>query len=138
MIGSRIFSILVHYKVSTEQINTNNLFIACICLLMPYFAVDNFSILLSFLAFEVCCGIWFPAIGTLRGQYIPERTRATIMNFFRVPLNFLVAVVLLEISNIDNSTVFAICGLWLFLSFMLATVFRFITLGRNVINIKLK
>jgi MFS transporter, MFS domain-containing protein family, molybdate-anion transporter len=53
--------------------------------------------MLSFMVFEACVGLYFPSIGTLRSQYIPEANRSTIMNLFRVPLNFLVVVVLLKV-----------------------------------------
>lgn len=67
----------------------------------------------SFLSFEVCCGLYFPCIGTLRGKYIPENTRAAIMNFFRVPLNLLVVLVLVQVGSLSNETVFTICVVWL-------------------------
>jgi hypothetical protein len=53
-------------------------------------------VVLAFLIFEVCCGIYFPCFGTLRGMYIPEDRRAAVMNFFRVPLNALVVIVLIK------------------------------------------
>jgi len=120
MIGSSIFSILTKYKIQVERIAVYMLLFAAFSLFVPYIIADKFQIFLSFLAFEVCCGIWFPTAGTLRGQYIPERTRSAIMNFFRAPLNFLVVIVLLKISKFANETVFAICSLWLTISFFLA------------------
>ena len=69
----------------------------------------------SFNLFEVCCGLYFPvslvkgptntfptlsliqAIGTLRGRYVPEETRATVMNIFRVPLNLIVVSILVKV-----------------------------------------
>jgi len=33
--------------------------------------------------FEACVGVYFPAIGTIRAKYVPERQQATIMNIFR-------------------------------------------------------
>lgn len=40
----------------------------------------------------------------MRSQYIPEDSRSTIMNFFRIPLNIFVCVVLYNVSD-------TICGL---------------------------
>ncbi len=37
--------------------------------------------------------------GTLRSIYVPESTRAGVMNFFRIPLNAFVVVVLLKVSS---------------------------------------
>jgi hypothetical protein len=52
------------------------------------------AILFGFCVFEVACGVYFPSIGTLRGRFIPEEVRSTIMNFFRIGLNLIVVVVL--------------------------------------------
>jgi len=38
----------------------------------------------------------------MRSQYIPEEARSTIMNFFRIPLNLFVCVVLYNVSNQKN------------------------------------
>ena len=51
----------------------------------------------AFLLFEVCCGMYFPIAGTVRGKYIPESCRAGVMNIFRIPLNIMVSVVLLQV-----------------------------------------
>lgn len=84
-------------------------------------------------------------MGTLRGKYIPEdvktplnthltlQTRAAVMSFFRVPLNALVVLVLvkvtrkyfcfikllLQVGDLENSTVFIICALWLAIAWAL-------------------
>merc|ERR1719215_639333 len=42
---------------------------------------------LAFLVFEACVGIYFPMIGTLKGDIVPEDMRSTIYNIYRFPLN---------------------------------------------------
>lgn len=54
--------------------------------------------LLGFCTFEACVGIFWPSIMKMRSQYIPEEARSTIMNFFRIPLNIFVCVVLYNVS----------------------------------------
>jgi len=44
------------------------------------------------------------------------------MNFFRVPLNFLVVVVLVKVGGLANSTVFMLCCAWLLAAVGLQTV----------------
>eukprot|EP00958_Prasinococcus_capsulatus_P027594 scaffold5681_cov377-Prasinococcus_capsulatus_cf.AAC.12 len=46
---------------------------------------------LAFVLFEGCVGIFWPSIMKMRAQYIPEEQRATIMNFFRIPLNIFIS-----------------------------------------------
>lgn len=53
--------------------------------------------LLGFCTFESCVGIFWPSIMKMRSQYIPEEARSTIMNFFRIPLNIFVCVVLYNV-----------------------------------------
>jgi len=53
------------------------------------------SVLCAFLFFELCCGVFFPVAGLLRSVYIPEQSRAGVMNLFRLPLNAVVVILLL-------------------------------------------
>ena len=43
----------------------------------------------SFLILETSIGLYFPSIGCLRSQLIPESHRATVTNWFRVPMNLI-------------------------------------------------
>ncbi|CAH2048400.1 unnamed protein product [Thlaspi arvense] len=54
--------------------------------------------LIGFCTFEACVGIFWPSIMKMRSQYIPEEARSTIMNFFRIPLNIFVCLVLYNVS----------------------------------------
>merc|ERR1719161_407579 len=49
----------------------------------------------AFVAFELCVGIYFPCICTLKSESVPESHRATIYNIFRAPMNGIVVSVLL-------------------------------------------
>uniref|UniRef100_A0A915PIJ7 Molybdate-anion transporter n=1 Tax=Setaria digitata TaxID=48799 RepID=A0A915PIJ7_9BILA len=59
----------------------------------------------------ICVGIFWPAMGFMRGIYIPEATRATVMNFCRVPLNGIVIIILLQ--NLTHQTIFQCCVVFL-------------------------
>ena len=56
-------------------------------------------LLLGFCIFEVCVGVFWPSIMKLRSQYVPEESRSTILNFFRIPVNVFVCVVLYNVSE---------------------------------------
>ena len=49
---------------------------------------------------KLCCGLYFPGLGTQRGKYIPEDVRATLMNIFRIGLNLIVVGVLYNIHTL--------------------------------------
>ena len=78
-------------------------------MLAPIFFADNIYVCYAaFLGFEICVGVFWPAISTLRSKHIPEESRATVMNLFRVPLNIFVCLILLYIGSLGTSDVFTI------------------------------
>lgn len=77
-----------------------------IALLFPGHAA---IIMCAFCVFEATVGIFWPAIGKVRATVVPEQTRTTIINIFRVPLNILVCTVLLMQSHLTPQSTFAIC-----------------------------
>jgi MFS transporter, MFS domain-containing protein family, molybdate-anion transporter len=97
--------------------------VAACALAVPKFTQAQEPNFIAFLLFEIACGVYFPCFGTLRGMTLPESTRATVSNFFRVPLNFLVVVVLIKVGDFEVGTVFAICALWLTVAALLMQVF---------------
>ncbi|KAG9128642.1 hypothetical protein Leryth_017114 [Lithospermum erythrorhizon] len=75
--------------------------------------------LLGFCAFEACVGVFWPSIMKMRSQYIPEEARSTIMNFFRIPLNIFVCVVLYNVDAFPISFMFGMCSAFLFVASIL-------------------
>ena len=68
----------------------------------------------AFVVFEVCVGIFWPAMGTLRGRLVPEAARSTVMNFFRMPLNAIVVLILLQ--DFKLTLIFQFCVVFLCLA----------------------
>jgi len=68
----------------------------------------------AFLVFEFTVGVYWPAIGTVKSEVVPEAIRATIYNLYRVPLNAIVCGILL--TNVGLGTAFSICAFLLVLS----------------------
>ncbi|KAE8727361.1 Rhodanese/Cell cycle control phosphatase superfamily protein isoform 1 [Hibiscus syriacus] len=75
--------------------------------------------LLGFCTFEACVGIFWPSIMKMRSQYIPEEARSTIMNFFRVPLNIFVCVVLYNVNAFPITVMFGMCSIFLLVASIL-------------------
>merc|ERR1719281_495939 len=61
---------------------------------------------LAFLVFEACVGLYFPLIGALKGDIVPEDMRSTIYNIYRFPLNVIVLLPLLL--NFSITTTFIV------------------------------
>mmetsp|Transcript_6405 Transcript_6405/g.19426 ORF Transcript_6405/g.19426 Transcript_6405/m.19426 type:complete len:461 (+) Transcript_6405:23-1405(+) len=119
MLGSSIFGVLLRWGWSVVGVLKTLLALGAAALAVPYFAQSRLYLMLGFLVFEMCVGMYFPSIGTLRSEYIPEAHRSTIMNFFRVPLNFLVVIVLLKVKHMENDVVFAIITVWMVIALCL-------------------
>ncbi|XP_073144086.1 uncharacterized protein [Henckelia pumila] len=75
--------------------------------------------LLGFCVFEACVGIFWPSIMKMRSQYIPEEARSTIMNFFRIPLNIFVCIVLYNVNAFPITVMFGMCSIFLFVASIL-------------------
>merc|ERR1719231_1368419 len=76
------------------------------CHLTVFFCQDVMVRFVAFLVFEACVGLYFPMIGTLKGDIVPEDMRATIYNLYRLPLNVIVLMPLLM--NFSISTTFSV------------------------------
>jgi hypothetical protein len=58
---------------------------------------DGMVQLLAFCLFEVMVGLFWPSMMKMRAEYVPEEMRATIINFFRIPLNLFVCIILYNV-----------------------------------------
>eukprot|EP00878_Enallax_costatus_P024001 GHUV01025585.1.p1 GENE.GHUV01025585.1~~GHUV01025585.1.p1 ORF type:complete len:450 (+),score=83.20 GHUV01025585.1:329-1678(+) len=85
--------------------------------------------MLAFCVFEVCVGIFWPSMMTMRATYVPEELRATIINMFRIPLNAFVCVVLANVEAVPMWCMFGLCVAFLGISF--ACQLRLDTLSRQ-------
>jgi hypothetical protein len=69
--------------------------------------------MLAFLVFEAMVGIFWPSMMKMRSQYVPEEVRSTVMNFFRIPLNLFVCLILYNVALFPLSAMFAMCSIFL-------------------------
>ncbi|KAI8995120.1 hypothetical protein BC832DRAFT_562197 [Gaertneriomyces semiglobifer] len=121
MLGSILFKVLLREGWKHEQIGRLTFIIATVALILPIFAKDELTLFATFNLFEFTCGLYFPTIGTLRAKLIPEETRSTIMNVFRIPLNLIVVVALLKVESTSSSTLFALCTALMGVSILFAS-----------------
>lgn len=86
MIGSQFFGILMSKNIKPEVILRNTFIISAFSLFLVNFDEifnTNFKYF-GFLIFEICVGIYFPCQSMVKGKIVPEETRSTIYNLFRV------------------------------------------------------
>jgi MFS transporter, MFS domain-containing protein family, molybdate-anion transporter len=87
--------------------------------------------LLAFCLFEALVGVFWPSMMQMRAGYLPEEMRSTIINFFRIPLNLFVCVVLANVSVIGLSQTFAMSTLLLIIAGFCCVVLDIITPNNN-------
>lgn len=104
--GSQAFGILVK-TYSVSNICRFMLALASVSILIPVVSPQTSHVLGGFMMFEVCVGLYWPCICTMKGVYVPEESRSAIYNVFRVPLNAIVLFVLL--SKITHINAFSCC-----------------------------
>ncbi|GFR19051.1 molybdate-anion transporter [Trichonephila clavata] len=119
MIGSSFYQLAYYRQVEPPVL----LFLAVVlatvsqlgCALAASY--DNINIIIasaSFFLLEIAVGIYFPAIGYIKSECIPESHRANIMNWFRVPLNVITCIILLSLHGErgagGNCVIFLICS----------------------------
>merc|ERR1719198_1914221 len=97
MTGASIFGLCSTIK--TKKVLTAAILIGAVAMLVPAHvgmsdALSRYN-LWAFVIFELCVGIYFPSICTIKSEAVPESHRATVYNLFRAPMNGIVVSVLL-------------------------------------------
>ncbi|GAB6032735.1 Molybdate-anion transporter [Chamberlinius hualienensis] len=124
MIGSSICQLATPTVYSSESVLKVTLLIGFISILTcfgsTYSSTTNLPLSFgAFLVLEVSVGMYFPTISFLRGQIVPESHRATIMNWFRLPMNAITCGGLLWLhdkNKAGNNQIFAICAVLLLIA----------------------
>lgn len=108
MVGSSLFEAVIG-NTTPERVPLFIHTAALMSLVCSVFVLGSpFGTFLVFIGYEATVGAYFPAYGTLRSNYIGEEVRATVINLFRVPLNFMVILfVLFDTLTLSNSFAFA-------------------------------
>jgi len=127
MIGSNLFKVLCNYT-TPESFMRPIVLIAALCMSVPVFMPSAQVVMfVGFLVFEFCIGIFWPAMAQMRSKYVPEEARATVMNYFRIPLNLIVVVILLK--DFQLKIIFASCVFFLLLAGISMVLLHRITLN---------
>ena len=116
MVGSQLFGVMMKRNYTPERILVFVFAASCVLLaLRPLDDLIGTNLqFYGFTLFEVCVGVYFPAMGTLKSTVVPEEMRSTIYNIYRIPLNAIVLAVLL--SGTGVTTTLSICSFLLFVA----------------------
>lgn len=149
MIGSKIYSILILKYFKPETMLTLTVYLATFSItvstVLTSSLFDSRRVLstnlcfVAFLIYEISVGMYCPVTGYLRGRIIPEKARATITNWLRVPTNFITCFTLIFIKNEDAEggkliaihSVFVVCTACLLVALLASCVFKRLYLSRK-------
>lgn len=107
MAGSSIFSVLIE-SMKIEKLCVYVCAVATSAFTLMAFSTSEVGAYMAFLFYEVSVGVYFPTMGTMKSQIVPENKRAAIYNLFRIPLNFIVLFSLL--TDLTPKQSFIICA----------------------------
>lgn len=117
-LGGSLFSVLLPcFRV--EVVSLVACVLAFVALLVPVLSTNFMAVFAAFLAVEICVGMYYPSVGVMRSQLLPSHVSATLMNFFRVPLNILVVTGTKLTDTYPAPIVFAVCAGWFCLASLL-------------------
>lgn len=112
---SMMFGSLLYKHVSTsatplpaQRILTATLALAALCFFVPGHFRDERITLWCFCIFELCCGVYYPAMASLKGKLIDDGSRASIYGILRIPLNVFVVLALSTTKEGKPPTLFVI------------------------------
>jgi MFS family permease len=118
MIGASVATIIGDNVKAVSRLMGTFLLAIVAFSILSYVAGHTPSLQMSFfgfLVFEFCCGLYFPSVGVLKSEVVPEHIRGTMYNIYRVPLNMVVVGLLL--SNISMFQCFVLCASLLTIAF---------------------
>lgn len=122
MIGGVLYSLLSLQEWKSSQILLATTSLASVALLgAVVFASHPRVSFVAYLVFELCCGLYFPAMSRSRKQILPEAHRTAILNWFRVPLNLTASIVILIFHDTSGGApwIFTVCAVLMALAAIL-------------------
>eukprot|EP00540_Astrosyne_radiata_P004124 CAMPEP_0116843468 /NCGR_PEP_ID=MMETSP0418-20121206/12106_1 /TAXON_ID=1158023 /ORGANISM="Astrosyne radiata, Strain 13vi08-1A" /LENGTH=506 /DNA_ID=CAMNT_0004474227 /DNA_START=27 /DNA_END=1547 /DNA_ORIENTATION=- len=125
MAGSSLFSILIGF-IKGEALCVGVLAVASISMALVALSSSDTLALCAMNLFEVCVGMYWPIMGTMKGAIVPEDKRAAIYNLYRIPLNFIVLFSLLTDLSSTQSFILNCCML------AIATILQTILMTRRL------
>jgi len=113
MCGASVHTIVNSVQPQKRLMATFAISIASFVVMSRVAGDQNFlkSCFVAFLMFEFCCGLYFPSMGVLKSEIVPENIRTTMYNIYRIPLNAVVVGLLL--TSISLTKCFLFCSVLL-------------------------
>lgn len=80
---------------TSSRLTLHTVALAAIALIIPVMAKSSETgVFWAFALFEICVGMYFPAMSKLKSEVVEERVRGKVYGMMRVPLNLFVVLAL--------------------------------------------
>lgn len=141
LIGGYFFNFTVRQRIAPIKVVILSVTMASLANVGAAVASANHprTSFLMYIVLEISCGVYFPAMGWLRQKILPEAHHSGIINWFRVPLNTIAAIVLLALHDTHSSqgitAIFAMCSILLVIAAVAGI--KLMVLTRNDDTLKL-
>lgn len=109
MLGSYLFNELAGTMVSHSRLIIWGFAVGAGALFATVYAKNEYITFYGFCIFEACVGIYFPAMGTLKGMIVEDGQRASVYGILRIPLNVVVVVTLSLVGKVERDNLFIFC-----------------------------
>ncbi|KAI7231958.1 major facilitator superfamily domain-containing protein [Hortaea werneckii] len=106
---------------TSSRLTLHTVALAAIALIIPVLAkASETGVFWAFALFEICVGMYFPAMSKLKSEVVEERVRGKVYGMMRVPLNLFVVLALGSTKEGDayRDTMFRTAGSLLLIAFV--------------------
>ncbi|GAB1737304.1 hypothetical protein NU219Hw_g1230t1 [Hortaea werneckii] len=121
MLGSMATSAMNLNLKTSSRLTLHTVALAAIALIIPVLAKSSETgVFWAFALFEICVGMYFPAMSKLKSEVVEERVRGKVYGMMRVPLNLFVVLALGSTKEGDayRDTMFRTAGTLLLIAFV--------------------
>ncbi|KAJ8112101.1 hypothetical protein OPT61_g5447 [Boeremia exigua] len=96
MLGSLLYNNITSASSTfpAKRVLMGTLVVASACFFVPGHFRDERLTLWCFCVFELCCGVYYPVMASIKGKLIDDSSRASVYTVLRIPLNAFVVLAL--------------------------------------------
>ena len=111
MLGSMLYNniTMTSSTFPAKKVLMGTLALASVCFFIPGHFRDERITLWCFCVFELCCGVYYPVMASIKGKLIDDSSRASVYTVLRIPLN---AFVVLALSTTKEGKHRFFCWQW--------------------------
>ncbi|UPX19196.1 uncharacterized protein EKO05_0009465 [Ascochyta rabiei] len=114
MLGSLLYNNITTASTTfpAKRVLIGTLTVASACFFIPGHFRDERITLWCFCVFELCCGVYYPVMASIKGKLIDDSSRASVYTVLRIPLNAFVVLALSTTKEGEShrDTVFTTCS----------------------------